>query len=66
MPTLFRGTGMSRRKSPERDEKHRVSVGRNTRLPFSFAYFFWAGKRNRLAANKKKQEKNSERSRLRN
>ncbi len=66
MPALFRGTGMSRRKSPERDEKRRAPAGWNTRLPFSFAYFFWAGKRNRLAASRMGYKKGIRIDRLRN
>jgi hypothetical protein len=39
MSLLSIGAGMPRMDSPALDEKRRVSVGRNTRLPFSFAYF---------------------------
>jgi hypothetical protein len=35
-------------------------------LPFSFAYFFWANKRNRLAAKKRKSEKTAGADWLRN
>ncbi len=50
MSLLSSGAGMPRMDSPAYDERRRVSAGRNTRLPFSFAYFFWASKRNRLVA----------------
>ncbi len=49
-PALFRGQGIARRKSPERDEKRRAPVGGNTRARFSFVPFFYAHKRKGLAA----------------